>query len=158
MKALGKLMLFAAAVAAVACKKDNPTGPRGSVFPSRESLNGEFTCVQMFAFYPGPSGTGWYTGNCNAYRSAFPSRRDSIETVSFTILSSNQVTRPEFAEGALQYDTTSGEALVTYSFKQPDSFVAEFNGGVVQLRQSFQPFDLSGDGTPDSLVLVFRHR
>ena len=155
MSARAKLMLFAAIVVAVACKKDKTTGPRTTA-PRREALNGDYVCQQMFAFYAGPSGTGWYTGSCIAYLNTFPGRRDSIESVPFTIGANDLVHRPEFEDGALQYDSTSGEAFVTYSYKVPDEFVAEFNGSAVQLRQLFTPFDLSGDGQPDSLVLVFR--
>src|SRR5205823_5959369 len=127
--------------------------------PAGHDLNGQFDCAQVFAFYPGAQGTAWYTASCNAYVTKItnPSRAGDIETLSFHVTAGGQVTRAEFDAGTLQYDTASGEAVVSYDFKSPDDYFAQFaSTGKIQLKQLFTPFDYTGDGKPDSLIVIFQ--
>jgi hypothetical protein len=150
---LALLAALAALGVGTACKDSNE--PPTLRIP-RASLNGDYVCTRMLAYLDGPQGLGWYTGNCNAYISVTnPSRRDSIETFPFEIRIDDSVFRIDFPEGTLQYDSLDFEAVVSYAELDPDIYHVGIEGGRIVLEQVFQPFDFSGDGAADSLVLTF---
>lgn len=141
----------------IACSKDAPTGSGTRL--SRARLNGEYTCVEFQGYFAGPQGPGVYEGSCGAYVAATnPSRRDSIELAPFAINENNSVSRQEFPSAVVSYDSTSAKLTISGAEMETEEYDAIVQGGVVYLVRHFAPFDFSGDGLVDELLLVYRRR
>lgn len=146
-----------AAAALIACGKEAPTSPGTKL--SRVRLNGEYTCVEFQGYFVGPQGPGLYEGSCGAYVSATnPSRRDSIELAPFAINENNSVSRQDFPSAVVSYDSTSAKVTFTGAEIETEVYDAVVQGGTVYLVRRFDPFDFSGDGLVDDLLLVYRRR
>jgi hypothetical protein len=142
-----------AALVAAACK--DSSAPGRATIP-RAALNGTYNCTRMFALYRGPQGAGWYTGTCGAYIKITDSTRaDSIETFPFTIYPTDIVRRRDFPDATLVYDSTARIAVMQYEARPTDVYDVSSDGSHIVFDQRFNPFDFSGDGQPDSLLLRF---
>jgi hypothetical protein len=100
-----------------------------------------------------------YEGTCEAYLSATnPSRRDSIEVAAFAINEDNSVTRQEFPAATAAFDSTTAKLTISGAEIETEQYGAFVQNGVVYLIRTFDPFDFSGDGLVDDLVLIYRRR
>ena len=154
-----RLPLFALAVATVAiaaCGGDpKSTGP--SKPPPKTELIGAYECVQFLGFYKGASGTGWYRGSCLAYANVTnPTRADSLEAQDFDVTPSYNVNRPDFETGTLVYDSANAMATVNYATGRASESYEVWSDGEGFLTRRFVPFDYTGDGIPDSLIISYR--
>jgi hypothetical protein len=148
---------LAAAVVIMACGGDGPTS--GGARIPRALLSGDYTCVQFEGVFVGPKGLGQYEGTCEAYANVSnPSRRDSSELAPFTIGEDNSISRQEFSAATLVYDSTTAVLIVTDAEQNVEHYQAVLQNGVVYLVREFEPFDFSGDGLDDELVLIYRRR
>lgn len=151
MRLWARLLVPVTLVVAVACK--DSSGPARP--PSRADLNGIYQCERVDAYYYNPTTrvAQWRYGDCAAYISVTnPSRADSIDTMAFAIRPNNSVQRfVEVVNGTAQYDSTSGMLYILYPDRPTDSMRA----GNERLVQRYPPFDFTGDGRTDSLVITF---
>ena len=140
-----------------ACGKDGPTSTDALL--SRSRLNGEYSCVAFEGFFAGPQGPGLYEGTCEAYLSSTnPSRRDSIEVAIFAINEDNSVARQDFPAATAVFDSTTAKLTISGAEIATERYDAFVQNGVVYLARTFQPFDFSGDGLADELMLIYRRR
>ena len=140
-----------------ACGKDGPTATGARL--SRSRLNGEYSCVQFEGYFVGPQGPGLYEGTCEAYLSSTnPSRRDSIEVAAFSINEDNSVSRQDFPAATASFDSTTARLVISGTEIATEHYDAFLQSGIVYLVRTFEPFDFSGDGIDDELVLIYRRR
>jgi hypothetical protein len=153
---LVRVLALSAVVAGVACSGDpKPTGPAKP--PSPTALIGQYRCLRFLGYYAGSSGTGYYQGSCNAYVNVTnPSRALEIERQDFVINDRFEISRPDFETGTFVYDSAAARAVVNYSSGRASEVFEVWIDGPNLLRQTFAPWDYTGDGLVDSLRLTFQ--
>lgn len=148
--------LLLAAVTLVACNSDRTGRPPAN--PGRSLLDGEYTCAGFEAYTIGDQGPGYYGGSCTAYLTfADPALADSGRTYPFIVNTDNTVSRLDYPEGAIAYDSTAVVAVISYPGFPQDIYNVAVDNVFTYFEQKLV-FDFSGDGQTDTLYLVFTNR
>jgi hypothetical protein len=150
------VLAFSAVATLAGCNSDSSSGPPAK--PDRALLDGDYDCSGFQAYTVGPQGPGYYEGSCNAYLTfANPALADSGRTYPFSVASDNSVSRLDYPQGTLAYDTTAVIAVVSYPGLPPDQYEVEVDNTFTYFRQKLV-FDFSGDARIDTLYLLFTNR
>ena len=150
------VLLLIATTPLLACSDDDPGGPRAA--PDRDLLDGDYTCAGFEAYTIGDQGPGLYGGSCSAYLNfANPALADSGRTFPFVVSSDNTVSRLDYPEGTIAYDSAAVLAVVSYPGFPQDIYTIAVDNTFTYFEQKLV-FDFSGDGQTDTLYLVFTNR